>query len=118
MKFVVVDAYTLFASMHGNYCANLHTSTGKVCAYTLSGYNLKAAADQHLINIVDILSLVFVILSMIFFSLFRRQLNKIRDWLDFNVVSQDDFSVLVEDIPMFIYDDGTKKDDIAFDMKV
>ena len=105
LKFLIVDAYTLYSSLHGNYCANYHTSTGKICAYTMSGYNLKAAADQHLINVIDILALVFVLVSCVFFLVSRKRLNKIRDWLDFNIVSQDDFAVLVEDIPTFIYDD-------------
>lgn len=118
LKFVIIDAYTLYASMHGTYCANYLTSTGKICAYTMSGYNLKAAADQHFINIIDILALVFVLMSIVFFLIFRKKLNQIRDWLDFNIVSQDDFAILVEDIPTFIYDDTTTKDEIQFDMKV
>ena len=70
----------------------------------MSGYNLKNAVNQAAINIIDILALVYVILSIAFFLIFRKKLDEIRDWLDFNIVSQDDFAVLVEDIPTFIFD--------------
>ena len=62
--------------------------------------------------------MVFTLLSIVFFIVFRKKLNEIRDWLDFNIVSQDDFAVLVEDIPKFIYDPDTTTSDISFDLKV
>ena len=105
LKLLVMDAYTLYSSMKGQYCTHLHAANPKnLCAYTMSGYNLKSAADQHAIDIIDCLALAYTILSVIFFFVFRRKLNTIRDWLDFNVVSQDDFAILIEDVPKFIYD--------------
>jgi hypothetical protein len=53
MKFLVMDAFILFASTHGKYCTNLTAAfPNQKCAYTLSGYNLKAASDQMYLNII------------------------------------------------------------------
>ena len=106
IKFLIVDAFTIYAGMQGSYCTNLAAHSAHKCAYTISGYNLKAIADQHFLNIMDILTLVFVVFSIIYFMIFRKSFNKIRDWLDFNIVSQDDFTILVEGIPNIIYDEG------------
>lgn len=115
LKLLVLDAFTLYSSMHGNYCTQLHLANPKhLCAYSLSGYNLNSAANQAAINTIDVLALAFTLLSIIFFLIFRKQLGKIRDWLDFSVVTQDDFAVLVEDIPKFIFDEDTTKDQVKF----
>lgn len=39
---------------------------------------------------------------------------KVRDWLDFTTISQDDYTVLVEDIPKFIFDEGTTKSNVEY----
>ena len=114
LKMLLIDAYTLYASMNGGYCSQLLSTQHKTCSYTMSGYNLKSAADQSEINIIDILALAFTLISIVFFIVFRKQLNKMRDWLDFNIVSQDDFTVFVEDIPKFIYDPDTTTSDVSF----
>lgn len=118
MKMIVVDAWTLYSSLHGQMCANmLKLKPPQTCAYTMSGYNLAAAANQSAINIIDYTALAFVLLSILFFYFFRKKLNQIRDWLDFNVVSQDDFAILVEGIPKIIYDEDTTQEDVTFDLK-
>ncbi len=35
-------------------------------------------------------------------------------WLDRNNKSQKDFSILIEDIPLFIYEKGMKKDQVKY----
>jgi hypothetical protein len=118
LKMLVFDAYTAFMSSQGQYCANLHAANPtQTCAYTVSGYNLNSSVDQMTLNIVDILGLAFTVFSIIYFIFFRRELFRIRDWLDFNEVSQDDFTLLVEDIPAFIFDEDTTKDSLEFEYK-
>ena len=102
LKFLVFDAYTFYASMSGKYC-----SINGPCLTTYSGYNLKSAANQSDLDIISYLAFAFVIFSIVFFLIARKQVNKLRDWLDFNEVSQDDFTVLMEDIPKFLYDEAT-----------
>lgn len=47
MKVLIFDAFTVYASSKGSFCSSYHAANPtKICAYTLSGYNLKSAADQ------------------------------------------------------------------------
>ena len=61
---------------------------------------------------MDILSLILTILSIIYFILYRRKQSRLIGWLDSNNKSQKDFSLLIEDIPLFIYEKGMKKDKV------
>lgn len=67
-----------------------------------------------MLNILNILALVFTVFSVIFFIVFRKKMAKVRDWLDFTTISQDDYTVLVEDIPKFIFDEGTTKSNVEY----
>eukprot|EP00178_Gracilaria_changii_P008793 TRINITY_DN26328_c0_g2_i1.p1 TRINITY_DN26328_c0_g2~~TRINITY_DN26328_c0_g2_i1.p1 ORF type:complete len:175 (+),score=10.79 TRINITY_DN26328_c0_g2_i1:376-900(+) len=119
LKLLFFDAFVSYASTKGSFCTNYAAANvGKACAYTISGYNLKGAASQQFIDIIDILALAFTIISIIFFIVFRKRMAKIRDWLDFNTISQDDYTILVEDIPKYIFEEGMTKDEIDFDYKM
>ena len=112
LKFLVVDAYIIYASLNGSYCPNLATlhktnSVIKVCSMTYSGYNLNSASNQSSLIIIDILTCAFALISVIFFIFARKHVNRLRDWLDFNEISQDDYTVLMEGIPSFLYDKPT-----------
>ena len=113
LRVLVVDIYTAYVSQGGHYCET-KLSSNEPCAYTFSGFNLKSAADQDKLNIIDLLNLAFTILSIAVFLIFRKQVFKVRDWLDFNEITQDDYTVLIENIPKFIFDDDTHKHDIGY----
>lgn len=111
MKLLVVDAWVFYASFQGQFCNHLFSKTGASCNYTYSGYNLKATQNQTLLNYLDLAALAFTILSIVFFLIFRKKLAKMQDWLDFNETTEDDFTVLIEDIPAFLYDEEYEKDE-------
>jgi len=104
MKLLVVDAFVLYASTQGQFCHQNFLKTGSSCTYTYSGYNLMSGSNQAILNYIDLAALAFTILSCVFFTIFRKKLAKMQDWLDFNETTEDDFTVLVEDIPSFLYD--------------
>ena len=58
---------------------------------------------------MNILSLTLTIFSIIYFIVYRKKQARILSWLDRTDKSQKDFSILIEDIPLFIYDKGMKK---------
>ena len=96
LKVLIFDAFTIYASSTGSFCTQYQAvNPTKTCSYTLSGYNLKSAADQAVLNIIDILALAFTLFSVVFFIIFRKRMAKVRDWLDFTSISQDDFTILV-----------------------
>lgn len=49
-----------------------------------------------------------------FFLIYRKKQFRLRDWLDFNEISQDDFTVLIEYVPRFIYEEDTTKAEIDY----
>jgi hypothetical protein len=111
LKLLVVDAFVFYAGSQGQFCHLNFVKTGATCSYLYSGYNLKAAANQTILNYIDLAALAFTILSCAFFSVFRKKMAKMQDWLDFNETTEDDFTVLVEDIPAFLYSEEYEKDD-------
>ena len=58
---------------------------------------------------MNILSLTLTIFSIIYFIVYRKKQARMISWLDRNNKSQKDFSILIEDIPLFIYEKGMKK---------
>lgn len=106
IRFLVFDVYNIMVSKAGKFCSQ---ATTEPCMFPISGFNLKDHEDQNVLNLLDILSLVFTVISIVFFVIFRKHQYKLRDWLDFNEISQDDFTVLIENVPRFIYDPDTTK---------
>jgi hypothetical protein len=76
LRFLVFDIYNIIVSNYGSYCSNYQlTHTTQQCVTVMSGYNLKAAADQSQLNVMDILNLVFTVLAIVLFILFRKVIN-------------------------------------------
>jgi hypothetical protein len=110
LRFFIVDLFTIIVSIGGGYCtAYAAAHVNNPCAFTISGYNLKTAADQKYLNFLDILNLVLTIFSIVFFNVYRKVFFKLQNWLDYNDISQEDFSVLVEDIPILLEDKCDEK---------
>lgn len=110
IRFLIVDIYTIIKSLNGDYCSTLASSgTGETCSYMVSGYNLKHPANQSDLNGIDILNLVLTVLSIVYFLFYRKLAYRLQSWLDYNDVTQDDFSLLIENIPSFLYEPGAKK---------
>jgi len=108
LRFLIADLFTIIVSTGGSYCANYNSlNPNNPCTFTVSGYNLKSSSSQQYLNVLDILNFVLTILSMIFFIVYRRVFFKLQNWLDYNDVSQEDFSVLVENIPILLEDSNT-----------
>lgn len=84
MKVLVIDAFIYFASIQGQYCAQVLIKSAIPCNYVNSGWNLSATQNQNILNYIDLAALLFTILSCVYFTVFRRKLSKMQDWLDFN----------------------------------
>lgn len=116
LRFVLVDIFTLIKSLDGQYCALLQSSNSTDrCNTIMSGYNFKHPANSGDLNVLDILNLVLTVVSMVFFLIYRKLAYKLQSWLDYKDVSQDDFTILIENVPAFVYESGDKKKDISYD---
>ncbi len=115
MRFLICDAYNMWTSYHGHFCKeNPKQCTGDYNSY-LSGYNKHTHQDAGLVNIVDYLNIAVTIGSIIFFYFCRKHQYRVNCILDHRDISQDDFSILVEQVPLFIYDDETTNQNVKFE---
>ena len=111
VRFVIVDFYNLVTSFNGKYCALLAAkdyNLGKACTTflidILSGYNKHAKEDREAMNTLAVLSLLFVVVAIAYLIWYQLDSYKLYYFLENNDVSQDDFTVLIENIPSLIYD--------------
>ena len=97
LRFLIFDIYTLMVSVTGSYCANLLASgSSKYCVIVMSAYNLKAAKDQAKLNIIDYVSLGYVVLSILFFIVFRKIVIKQQDrYITFPFFQDSYYSILI-----------------------
>jgi hypothetical protein len=111
MRFLIFDIFSIVTSKNGSFCSNVklanRTDTCSVARFgIMSGYNFNSAADQPSLDIISILGLAITVVSIIYFIWYKSKQYKMMSWLDRNNKSQDDFSILIENVPMFIYKDG------------
>ena len=105
LRFLLVDVYCLIVSANGHFCANYAlTHTSQLCSFFLSGFNLKSVSDQVHLNVLDILNLVLTLLSIVFFLVCRKVTSRMQNWLDYADISQEDYTILIENVPFFIHD--------------
>jgi len=77
---------------------------------TTSGYNLKSVKDQNYLNVIDVLNLVFTFVSIGYFLGMRKILYQFENYSKMDNFADDDYTILVENIPPFFFDDKTTID--------
>jgi len=97
LRFLILDAYTIYWSLYGSYCANLHHENyTDLCLLTISGVNLKTLQDQDKLVMLDWLSLGFTFISILYFWYFRYRIKRDYGWMDIcEDVSQENYSLLL-----------------------
>ena len=102
LRFFMLDLYTIYSSIYGNYCADVfRTGSTDICTFTVSLINLKTVQDQEFLPMLDYLSGVFVLASMVYFYLFRKSIQRYYSWMDNCLdVTQDNYSIFLENIPL------------------
>lgn len=113
-RLLILDIVNIYLSIYGHYCSSVQKTTD-TCSYTTtSGYNLNTLEDVQALNILDYCNLGLTIVSIIYFTMYRKKQARLINWLDRNSKSQKDFSILIEDIPLFIYEEGMVKTDVDY----
>lgn len=117
MRFVIMDAYNLYTNYLGTYCSEPAQVNSKHVCKTLwvdlsATPNKNTFHDQHYFITLDYLNFVLTIVSIIFCLYGRAKLYVLYNQLETWDVTQDDYSVLIEDIPIipFIRRDARVKD--------
>jgi hypothetical protein len=87
IRLIIFDIFNYISSLGGKFCSKNSEGTDGCRQNNFlntSGYNLKDIENQQVLQILDILSLVFTIGSIIYFTVVRKQMYKLISWLDFN----------------------------------
>lgn len=108
--FVFVDAYQLFINILGNYCNNnVNLCEGNAFG-RFSTYNVyEDTSMKGYVYTMDILCLLIVIGSIPFFIMYRKMQYQIYDQINAENQTQDDYTILVENIPILDYKTGSSK---------
>jgi hypothetical protein len=115
LRFLIFDTFMMIASAQSNYCET--TSKTTTCRITRSGYRLRDPNTQNLLIGVDVLNFVFIIFAMVYFVLFRRLLEKLRQYTRGDEFVERNYTVMVENIPLFFYDEGTPMDKVTYNYR-
>lgn len=99
-RFLVCDGFNLLTNIIlGKYCNDDNqTECEPILWNMISIYNKKD--NQKFIFIQDILSLVFVLLSVVFFFLYRKSQYSKAQLLNNKNQVEEDYTILVENIPL------------------
>ena len=96
LHFIVIDAFNLITNLSdGRNCVGDCSSQLFSYASIIYKFNRK-----DLINVTDALSLVTVILSIVYFLFYRAVQYQVYCIIDKDNLTEDDYSILVEDIPI------------------
>lgn len=120
IRFFVLDAYNLFTNHLGHYCNNYQSEgSDKICVNelfsVLATANKRMAVDQDYFFLYDILALVFTIFSIGFFIYGRIKLKELYQWEENEDITEDDYTILIEDIPHISFD---RKDALVKDINL
>jgi hypothetical protein len=115
LRFLIYDLYIITRSPGGDFCSTkVLNKPNSGCSVTVSGYRLKSDENQHQLNIVDILSLVFVLVAILYFCLFRKMLSNFRKYTRGEKFLENTFTVIVEGIPPFFFDAHTPMERVNY----
>jgi hypothetical protein len=120
LRFIVFDINVIVSSsLYGDYCSQVALdSTSLKCSVTISGYNLNSPTNQERLKTVDILGLVYVLLAMCYFIVFRKILHNFRKYARGKDFIDNNFTILVEHVPSFFYEPGkTRMEDVNYNYK-
>lgn len=79
----------------------------------MSSYN--KINEENLVYVVDVLNLITIILSMVFFNLYRKVQYKMDNLINGSQHTQDDYTLFLKDIPILLLDESVDPDNITFD---
>jgi hypothetical protein len=97
LRFLLSDCYNLITNSVSTNCDqpnNIQSCRSNVVA-KYSSYNKGTSSDEPFVYVVDILNLVAVVCTMVFFLYCRRHLYEVYEVADVANVSQSDFTLFV-----------------------
>lgn len=111
IRFLVVDIFNLMTNLvSGNFCYSKCSSEFWSLASLIHKYDRK-----DLVNVTDILSFVTIIVLFVYFMMVRKLLYTLYCNIDQNNQTEDDFTIIVENIPILDFPSEGKTGEIKFE---
>ena len=100
LRFLISDGFNLFTNY--KFGTNCLESTKSQCQAAIWNYAsvLNLQGNEHYLFIQDILTLATIVLSIIFFFIYRKQQYRFNEEIDKNRQTEDDFTIFVSNIPL------------------
>ena len=116
LRFLLTDGFNVITNFMATFCSRDDVDLcGKNSFAKSSLYNKMTPTSEKLIVIVDILNLATVVVSILFFFFYRKYQYGIYSLLDSNAHTQDDYTLFVENIPVFMAVETTQSGKISFE---
>lgn len=101
LRFILTDSFNLISSaVAGTYCHKL--GCGAKFTSEMSSYN--KINEENLVYIVDVLNLITIIVSMVFFNIYRKMQYKLENLINGSQHTQDDYTLFLKNIPILLLD--------------
>lgn len=114
MRFLVTDAFNLLSSAAGgSYCESYPDFCGSGVIGEMSAYN--KIEEEGLVWALDVLNLLTVLLSMVYFGVYRKLQYGIASSINEAQHTQDDYSLYLSHIPILLLDPDANPDTLSFD---
>lgn len=103
-RFLITDGYNLITNIFAQNCndpKNISECSNNFAA-KFSDFNKNTNSDEIYLFTVDVLNIITVFLSIIFFALYRRYQYRIYNLIDKLNHTQADFTIFVERMPILL----------------
>jgi len=104
LRFFLTDGYNLITNIFADNCKdpkNISECSNNFAA-KFSNFNKSTNQDEAYLFTVDILNIITVFISIIFFTLYRRYQYRIYSLADMSNHTQADYTIFVESIPILL----------------
>jgi hypothetical protein len=110
-RFLLTDSFNLISSISsGEYCGTYANLCNGYFTSLASSYN--KALQFNILKVVDVLNLITVILSIIFFNFYRKIQYRIYSIVDYSQHTQNDYTIFLSDIPILFFTENTDPEEI------
>ena len=104
LRFILSDCYNLISNTSATSCNQQGTrdTCSKNAMAKFSTFNKQTVEDEPMLYAVDILNLITIVVSIIFFLYYRKYQYQVYSLTDIGAHTQSDYSIFLEDIPIFL----------------
>lgn len=118
LRFIITDGFNLVTNFLATYCNDSTHECEDNSFARASIFNKVTPEGDSDVMIVDILNLVTVVFSIIYFLVYHKYQSQIYSLLDSSAHTQDDYTVFVQNIPVYMAVSKNNKGQFSFEYEM